>query len=228
MNIKEMEKMSVDNLDFVKTQYLEHKSFIPMIIVRAMKDDKKINIVSVLSNEKLVEKRYEAIACLGIELGVRTFLKNDFDSIEAIFMLNEAWMSKFGKDKGKEIKVEDYEKDLETGKVLRPSEDPNHLEVLISAGLSSDKEAVVTIKIIKKAWKGDEVKVSFEDMDTKDPIGAKANLLEEFWKTFNVMKTYKDHVNKNEEMKKYINSKNTDELSREFQSVFREFCKNNA
>ena len=93
-----------------------------------------------------------------------------------------------------------------------PSEDPNHLEVLISAG-SSGQDTVVTMKIIRKIWDNGKIKVELEDLkdvDSKEKDGGeegievKSNLLDEFWRTFNFIKKYKEEVDKDENLKEII------------------------
>ena len=201
MNIQELKKISEENLDFIKSSYLSQGSFVPMIVAHVVKGGREEHI-SVMLSDEVIKNRFEILANWGIEFGVKTFLKNEYDSVDGIFLLNEAWMSKH--DKGQ------YEKKEKAGGVLMPSEDPNHLEVLISAG-SSGQDTVVTMKIIRKIWDNGKIKVELEDLkdvDSKEKDGGeegievKSNLLDEFWRTFNFIKNIKRKWTKTRTLKK--------------------------
>lgn len=228
MDIKELKQISKDNLDFVKNYYLENnKEFQPMIVIYAYKNNERVKITAILGNSKAIERRFKVLADLGIDLGVRTFLKKEYESVDAVFSLNEAWMSKnYTKEK---IKEEDFV----SGKILMPSEDPKHLEVLISAGLSSDNQAVADLKIIRKSWDGNKIVISFEGLDENDKkeqkedekIEVKSSLLESFWETFNIIKNYSEKVDENEAIKKEIKSKTSEELVDTYIGIFDKFIK---
>lgn len=219
MNIQELKKVSEENLDFIKSSYLSEGLFIPMIIAHVVKVGKKERI-SIMLSDKDIKNRFDVLANWGIELGVRTFLKNEYDLVDGMFLLNEAWMSKY--DKGQ------YEEKEKNGGLLMPSEDPNHLEVLISAG-SSGQDTVVTMKIIRKIWDNGKIKVELEDLkdvDSKEKDGGeegievKSNLLDEFWRTFNFIKKYKEEVDKDENLKEIIKKKSSEDLVRLYSEVF--------
>ena len=219
MNVQELKKISEENLDFIKSSYLSEGLFIPMIIAHVVKAGKKERI-SIMFSDKDIKNRFDVLANWGIELGVRTFLKNEYDSVDGIFLSNEAWMSKYDKDQ-----LEEKEK---TGGLLMPSEDPKHLEVLISAG-SSGQDTVVAMKIIRKIWDNGKIKVEFEeikDVDSKEKDGGeegievKSNLLDEFWRTFNFIKKYKEEVDKDENLKEIIKKKSSEDLVRLYSEVF--------
>lgn len=228
MELKELQEISKKNFEFVKDYYLGNSNeFQQMIIIYAHKNQKKINISAVLADSESFKNRFEVLANLGIDLGVRTFLKKEYDSVDAIFSLGEAWMTKYeGKEK---IKNEDFEE----GKALMPSEDPNHLEVLMSAGLSFDKKMAMDIKIIRKAWNGNGIEVNFEElnMDAKKQDGKKENDIEIessflncFWEAFNLIKGFSEQV-KHEVTKQEIKEKTSEELVEIYSKIFYQFLK---
>mgnify|MGYP001570691998 CR=1 FL=1 len=199
---QELKEFSKTNLDFAQDCFIENEnSFLLMVIILAVKDNKKILITKILNADE-VENRLAYLAEMGIDLGVKTIITKEYDSIDAIFMISEAWMSKQegGKDK--------FDKKLEDGEILMPSKDPNKMEVLISSGCSSDNLAVSEFKIIRRLLTSNgKVEIKFEDLKelkdkdgkNEEPIEVKSPLLEEFWKAFNFVKnkTEKEKLSNN-------------------------------
>lgn len=208
MEINELKKISADNLEFVKDYFLENKVFNPKIIIYTKKGEKYGKIITSLDNDKLVKNRLNVMTGLGINLGVRSIIKKEYDSIEAVFSLNEAWMSR--QDKNKE-------------QMLMPSQDPKRMEVLISAGLSSDKKVSVDINIIRRTWNNEKIIISFEKMDTgtdKEDFKVNSPLLESFWDAFNLIKYFWEKAEKTEKLKQYIEKKDTKFLVESFLKIF--------
>lgn len=195
---QELKEFSKTNLDFAQDCFIENEnSFSLMVVILAKKDGKKAIITKILNADE-VENRLVYLAKMGVDLGVKTIITKEYDSIDAIFVISEAWMSKQkgGKDK--------LDKKLEDGEILMPSKDPNKMEVLISSGCSSDNLVVSEVVIIRRLLTSNgKVEIKFEDLKElkdkdgkdKEQIEVKSPLLEEFWKAFNFIK------NKTEEEK---------------------------
>lgn len=211
MEIKELKQISVNNLEFIKDEFLKNKAFYSMMVIHTRKNEKPHLINAVLDNEKLIENRFQIMADLGIEMGVRTFIKKEFDSVDAVFSLSEAWMSKH---------------DKKEKNILMPSQDPKRMEVLISAGVSSDNKTFVDINIIRRTWNEGKIGVSFEPMDIKEDGGdfqVNASLLEGFWTAFNLIRGFWEKMKKEKDkevLKRLVETKDTESIVNSFLTTF--------
>lgn len=172
-----LKKSVKNNLDYARKFYeTGNQAFATMFVIEGIKDKKKTSIAVALGNSEAVDMRSKIAFDLGIRTGVELF-KGELDSIEAIFMMSEAWVSTAMKKGGKELMFP------------QPSLDPNRKEALISCGSMENGMAILEIFEVKKSLnlEKNEVKVTFESL--KEPkkkkggkeTDAKAPLLDYFW-----------------------------------------------
>ena len=172
--IKEQLKNQVkENLEFLKVNYedSDEPGFNSMFVVKAKKDGIFVNIVAMPENEEALNHRDQMM----FDLGVRTHIgkmKKTIDSIDAIFMMSEAWFSE-AKDS------------TDWSKQLRPSQDPNKKEAIISAGLSRDGESYLEMFELKRSFNQDTSKLQIEFANLKgvgeEDMKAESPLLKRFW-----------------------------------------------
>lgn len=199
---EELKQIVDKNLEYVKGQYKTNNGeFYTTLALHLTKyDDSPVIVLCVLSSEAN-DKRFEVMQELGYKVGVAV-KNNELKSADALFMMSEAWVSrpKITKDASKE----DIEKVMNT---IRPSEDPNRSECLVSVGMTNDNEVHMNMYEIKKVWTGDKVKVELKDMNDflekqgigskEEPVKAGSPLLDTFWTSFRVIMDHYDKMPEN-------------------------------
>jgi hypothetical protein len=175
MTKEELKKSVNENLDYVKSSYENNQGFSTTLVIETLKEKKKHSIAIILHNDAAMENRFKVIFGLGIRTAIQKF-RGDVESIEAIYLMSEAWTSIPSKPikKGQEDKMG------------RPSEDPNRKEAIISTGLSRDGlnafgifEIKKSLDIISEKFKVDLVPL--EIGNKKKDIEMESPLLKRFW-----------------------------------------------
>jgi hypothetical protein len=189
MNKNKIKKEVEKNLEFAQATYLElikiygQKAFFPsLIMVETKIGKKKGTIVSPLETGRGERYKHAAIASLGIELAIKKLQKH-FDSIDAVYLVAEAWLSVHPSLKS-------------SLKQPRPSEDPNRRECLISCGSRRSDDFIIKILEVKRFFdleKG-EIKTSFnklpefiEKKHELDQVKVTSPLFVSFWNAVNVI-----------------------------------------
>ena len=84
-----------ENLKFAKEFYEgsdSESTLATMLVVDTSKGDKKTGVAAILGNEGAVEKRRDIAFDLGVRAGIE-LSKKEIDSIDAVYMISEAWYS---------------------------------------------------------------------------------------------------------------------------------------
>lgn len=167
-----------ENLKFAKEFYESSKddSGLPTILaVDTSHKNKKKGLTAILDGSAL-ERRREIALELGLMAGIQLF-KKEIDSIEAVYMVSEAWFSS------------DISKNKDS--FVMPSKDPNRKEAIVSSGLSENGTTAFGIFELKRSvdFSNNTVKVSFHPLEDMKPGKKKGDdvqiaspLLENFWK----------------------------------------------
>lgn len=122
-------------------------------------------------------------------------------SVEHVTMLSEAYMSTIKKSeiKGKDISTayENIHKQFSDGERLRPSKDPNSVDVLIVASMDKNEKVIISTREIEAQIRNDgEIirKLSTTKKDSNNELtninskeDVRATALEEFWDTYKKM-----------------------------------------
>ena len=176
MTKEELRKSVSSNMDFVKDYYEKGDSqfFETMFIIDTTKDKKTRGMVAMIGGSDVaMENRREVAFSLGLRTGIEKF-RGDVDSINAIMMMSEAWISlPENKDK-----------------YVRPSLDPNKKEAIISTGLTEDGQSSFEVFELKRVLDLDKgiTKIEFgsfekfEEFKNKEKeIDSESPLLKRFW-----------------------------------------------
>ena len=165
-----------ENLEFAKKMYEKddgNGGVQVMVVVDTSKDNKNTGTVALLANEEAVKKRRDIVFDLGVRAGIE--LSNGvIDSIDAVYMLSEAWYSTAPKDT-KEVDMP------------IPSKDPNKKEAIVSTGMSINGDTAIGMFELKRSFdlETGKLKVSFESLGEKETgIGdgeIESPLLQQFW-----------------------------------------------
>lgn len=215
MQNTELKTLVDSNLNFVKDYYQTNDSFCPMLIINGLTPDlKKVNMVVMITDLKT---RYELIKMLALKI-VSLVKTQKVKNVDSIFMMSEAWMS-IAKTKNGSEKDEKLKQGL-----MRQSEDPDKVEVLISAGQSEVGETQMNMYQINKTWLDGIISVDFTNMDTllskidgeksedkADSLKSFAPILDELWGLYHKFSDIYDKMP--EEIKKM-----TDELGTDFKT----------
>ena len=176
MTKTELNKSVEKNLDYVREWYKNNQFFSTMLIIDFLKEGKAGAVVALIGDEDVMNNRHKIIFDLGIRIAIQKF-RGDIDSIEAIYMMSEAWTSAPIK------KGEKYT-------YGRPSLDPNRKEAIISTGLSEDGMNAFSIFEIKRSMNLEDntMKVEFvpheslkKEKKKDDKIEVESPLLKCFW-----------------------------------------------
>lgn len=208
---KELKEKTRKNLEFMEQTYLKSNyAFIPMVEAQGKQYGKKLFVSGFINEDSYLKRRF-VLEQLGIDLGVRVFLKKEIDTIDGIFMMSEAYMSKH--EKGKEL-----------AEVSRPSEDPNRQEILMSTGLSRDGIYVLATKIIRKKWHNDKIEVSLEEgeqMESKNNEKEKNIILDHFWDNFKKVEQFAEAMKDDKEIQEKLKNSSAEEISEIFRNGMR-------
>jgi hypothetical protein len=183
MTKEELNKVVETNLDFARVAYSDPKSdgLSTMLIIKIVKNSEESNIVAVFGDNESLEQRWKTVFDLGVRINLEKF-RGEIDSVEGIFMLTEAWMSMINKnDPQAKVKIN-----------RMPSQDPNKIEAIVSAGSSRDGLAGVRTYEIRKSFDivNSEIKTEFIPMDKDGPIEAETPLLKQFWNGIELMEIF--------------------------------------
>lgn len=218
MNKKEFKEDLEKNMSVAKECYLKNGMVLPTFVVCATKNKKKALITSIITGKDIVKKGDIKMFEMGFSIGVQHFLKKEFDSVESVFSISEAWLS-----------LQKIEKEgVSPEKIIPASKDPNHEEVLIVSGMSAEKETVADIKVIRKKWENNKVVVSFEDLKDKKGnivlrdggIKIESNLLDSFWVAFNMIKDFSLTVADDKIVQKEFKEKSSEVIAKELFETF--------
>lgn len=174
-----------ENLKFAKDFYEKgdgEDGLAVMMVVDTVKDGKKSGVAAILANEGAVEKRRDIAFDLGVRAGI-DLSKGIIDSIDAFFMISEAWYST-------------AEKDTAMDKMPMPSQDPNKKEAIVSTGMSKEGATAIGMFELKKSFDLDnaKIKVSFEPIgDGPKVVGdgeIESPLLQQFWNGVKLMEKF--------------------------------------
>ena len=176
MTKEELKKSVNSNMSFVKDFYETSDSqfFETMFIIDTTKDKKNRGMVAMVGgNDVAMENRREVVFSLGLRTGIEKF-RGDVDSINAIMMMSEAWVSLPGnKDK-----------------YVRPSLDPNKKEAIVSTGLTEDGENSFEVFELKRVLdlESGRTKIEFGSLEKfekikneEKEIESESPLLKRFW-----------------------------------------------
>lgn len=201
----EMEKTAIENLQFAKDCYEKENGFNFMAVVQTEKGGKSETAAIFAMGDGFIEHRFEAIFDMGVRFGIQK-MKKEVDSIDAIYVMSEAWIS----DKTD----------------MKPSEDPDRKECIISVGLSEKGDFVNEMYEIKKKWVNDKVVVEFSDitknkkfekMKNKKEVTGSNPLLERFWDGVALLKLFQETLPK--DFEKDVKRLTTDEIFSSFISA---------
>ena len=181
MTKKELSLGVKENLKFAKEHYEKNEGGLAtMFIIESKKDGKGTGLAALLGDNGALEKRMDIIFDLGVRTGIE-LSRGDIDSIEAVYMVSEAWFSMSDLDDN-------------SLKFKMPSEDPNKKEALVSSGVSQDGSSIFMMFEIKKSIDLDtgRMKVSFVPIDeaNKDGVEMESPLLQRFWDGVGLMNLF--------------------------------------
>ena len=185
MNKQELKTKVKENLEFAKEMCErndENGGVQVMLITDTSKGDKKTGIAAILANEGAVEKRRDIVFDLGVRAGIE-LLNGSIDSVNAVFMVSEAWFSEGPKDS----KAKD---------MVMPSEDPNKKEAIVSTGMSKDGDTACGMFELKRSFdlENGKLKISFapigDEKGKEKDEAFDSPLLRQFWNGVELMEQF--------------------------------------
>jgi hypothetical protein len=191
----------------------------PMFIVESTRGGRVGAMVAIAPGELALENKFDRLFDLGVLASLQRF-RGDVDTVNAIFMMSEAWISIADKKDGTEVKATDF---------IQPSQDPKRREGLISAAMSRDGNTAFDMFEIKRSIDLDNgrIIVNFlpfeEEVAPKEAIKADSPLLESFWKGVEMMDTFVTTLPA--ELEKYVKEMPVEEMFLKLVKQLEEFRK---
>ncbi len=166
-----------DRIDFsffcAQDSFLQNGGFIPMLDISFKKEEEteSTRIVVALAGEA-VDNRLKVVYSLGAVLGNYKNQKK-VKEIENILMINEAWASM-------------HKKEEDLNNVLKPSQNPNRIEILVCTGLTPNGICLMKGKQIKRILIEQKPRIDLVDMEgSEDYTEVQSNLLQKFYDGYN-------------------------------------------
>jgi hypothetical protein len=215
MNKEEIKKVTRKNLEIARDLYVENEGLSLMFILDATDNqDKKINILNVLADQKTLDRRQDVAFEIGIKVGIMLG-KKELKSVESISAISESWFSD--------------SKEMKDGKYDRPSLDPKRKEGILATILTKDEVCHIEMFEVLKKW--DEKKnivVEFKDygpdeLKEDDGVSTRAPLLERFWDGVHMLEAMRKNMP--EDVLSYFMKGDTDEI---FHMIVGKIKENNA
>jgi len=178
----------IENLDFAKGFYEDASAagqgLSTMFITSTSKNGKRNGVAALIGDKGALENRRDISFDLGIRAGIE-LAHGDIDSIDAIYMISEAWFST-AMTKGE-------------SNFTRPSEDLNRKEAIISVGVSQEGDKFLEIFEIKKTFdmeKG-KIQVEFNSLNNEMPNSTvDSPLLDCFWDGVKLLASFQEKLPK--------------------------------